>query len=358
MAARAAAARAPALDHDGAYPAEDIAGLAELGLLAAPVPVRFGGQGLGSERLGSGELLEVLRLLGRGSLSVGRLYEGHVNAWRLVARCGDPGQQRRLAADTRAGMMLAVWNTAPPEGLRLEREAGGYRLEGAKSFASGAGFIERPLVTARTEDGAVRMVVVRLDRADQARADLAGWQAQGMRASASGRFDFSGLRVRDDDLIGGPGDYEREPDFSAGAWRFAAVQLGGIEALVEATLDHLRATGRGEDANQRARVGQMALAVGTASLWLERAAEIAGRPGGNEADLLAMVRLSRLAVERAGLDVLELAQRSIGVPAFLRPHPAERIGRDLATYLRQPAPDKALAEAAGHVLEAGAWPWR
>ncbi|MDB5373967.1 MAG: cyclic nucleotide-binding protein, partial [Belnapia sp.] len=67
---------------------------------------------------------------------------------------------------------------------------------------------------------------------------------------------------------------------------------------------------------------------------------------------VAFVNLARLAVERAALEALTLVQRSIGLQAFLHPSPAERIARDLATYLRQPAPDRALAMAAATVLAA------
>ena len=75
---------------------------------------------------------------------------------------------------------------------------------------------------------------------------------------------------------------------------------------------------------------------------------------------VAYVNLARLAVERAALDVLEHTHRSIGLAGFLRTHPVERLSRDLATYLRQPAPDRALAQAAAYVLAsadpaAGLW---
>jgi hypothetical protein len=36
---------------------------------------------------------------------------------------------------------------------------------------------------------------------------------------------------------------------------------------------------------------------------------------------------------------------------LMRPHPIERISRDLATYLRQPGPDRALTTAAAWMLE-------
>lgn len=37
--------------------------------------------------------------------------------------------------------------------------------------------------------------------------------------------------------------------------------------------------------------------------------------------IVATINLVRLAVERAGLDVLQLAQRSVGLQGFLRGHP-------------------------------------
>ena len=194
-----------------------------------------------------------------------------------------------------------------------------------------------------------RMVLVPLERDE--RADLSGWTAQGMRASATGAVDFTGLRVTSEDLIGQPGDYAAEPDFSAGAWRFAAVHCGGIEAVLAALRDHLRRTGRGADPHQAARLGQAAMATETARLWVDAAAARAEAPDAGT-DAVAHVGLARLAVERAALDVLELAQRSVGLGAFMRPNPTERVMRDLATYLRQPAPDRVLTGAAGFVLGA------
>jgi hypothetical protein len=66
--------------------------------------------------------------------------------------------------------------------------------------------------------------------------------------------------------------------------------------------------------------------------------------------LVAYVNLARLAVEAAAFDLMQLAQRSVGLQAFMRPNPIERISRDLATYLRQPGPDRALTDAAAWVL--------
>ncbi|KAB1070217.1 acyl-CoA dehydrogenase family protein [Methylobacterium planeticum] len=352
-AAHRAADRAAGQDHDGGFPAEDVADLARLGLLAGPVPRRAGGAGLGEEP-GAADLAAVLRRVGAGSLALGRIYEGHVNALQLVARYGDAAQRETLFRDARDGHLFGVWNTEPGQGgLALRPEAGGFRLEGRKTFASGAGRITRALVTARTEPGAPPLMLV-VPLAPDTRHDLSDWRAHGMRASATGALDFTGLRVGPETILGEPDDYHRQPHFSGGAWRFAAVQLGGIDAVLDAWRGHLAATGRGVDAHQLARLGEGALAAETAQLWVSRAAEIVAEDRLAPDAVVAYVNLARLAVERAGLEVLQLAQRSVGLQGFLRDHPLERLARDLATYLRQPAPDRALVGAAGHVLAAGA----
>ena len=109
-------------------------------------------------------------------------------------------------------------------------------------------------------------------------------------------------------------------------------------------------TGRGKDPHQAARLGQAVMAVETARLWAERAAFLAEVDNKDAEATVAYVNLARLAVERAALDLMELVQRSIGLSSFIRPHPIERMVRDLATYLRQPAPDRALVSAAEWVL--------
>ncbi|MEA1831379.1 acyl-CoA dehydrogenase family protein [Methylobacterium durans] len=349
QAAAAAADRAPATDRDDGFPVDDVANLGRLGLLAAPLPRASGGVGLG-EAEAAATLLEVLRLVGYGSLALGRIYEGHVNALQLVLRYGTAGQHARLFADSRDGHLFGVWNTESREGLALVQTADGRALRGGKTFASGAGFVSRALVTARPAPGEPPlMLVVALDRGE--RADLSAWRAHGMRASATGTVDLTGLPVTQADILGGPDDYHAEPHFSGGAWRFAAVQLGGIEAVLDAWRSHLRQTGRGEDPHQLARLGAGAGAAETARLWVARAAERVAAGAEEPARTVAYVNLARLAVERAGLDVLEMAQRSVGLQGFLRDHPLERLGRDLATYLRQPAPDRALTLAARHVLD-------
>lgn len=338
----------PGLDRHGAFPVAGLAVLREAGLLRATLPAGEGGAGL-CEPGRTETLRDVLSAVGRHSLVLGRLYEGHVNAHGLVLRYGGEAARARLGEDARAGRLSGVWNTEPAEesgeGLVLH----GRMLAGCKTYASGAGFVTRPLVTARLPDGRRQMVIADLD--DGGRADLSGWRAHGMRASASGRLDFDGYVVGDANLIGEPDDYQRQPYFFCGAWRFLAVQSGGLQGVFEAHRAHLRLTGRGQDPHQLARLGQAAAAVETARAAVRRAAEAARDAEARPEAAIAAVGLARGIVERAGLEGLELAQRSVGLSGYLEPHPLERRMRDLATYLRQPGPDYALVGAARFLLD-------
>lgn len=362
------ATEAPALDEEGRFPAEAFGRIAAAGLLAAPLPRALGGLGLGSEPGRTLPLLQILKALGRGDLSVARIYEGHVNALFLIHLFGNNAQRQRAAADARDGRLFAVWNTEGSDGVRLTPRppaAGspnhaGYHLEGSKLFTSGSLSIDRALISGALPDGGWQLCLVPIDALDL-EADSSAWRPLGMRASVSHRVDFSGITVPAEALIGAPGDYHRQPWLSGGAIRFAAAQLGAAEALFDALRQELRSRDRAGDPFQRVRAGEAAIAVRSGDLWLRDAAAVLdaipaafrAAPAADEATtarVVAHANLTRMAIETACLRTLELVERSIGMRGLLRPHPVERIGRDLRLYLRQPAPDSALATAGAYVL--------
>jgi alkylation response protein AidB-like acyl-CoA dehydrogenase len=228
-------------------------------------------------------------------------------------------------------------------------------LAGGKSFASGAGLVAYALVTARHPDGGRQMLV--LPMADHAgRIDRGSWQPMGMRASMSFHVDLDGLAVDSDAFLGAADDYLAEPWFSAGCIRFLAVQLGGALALLRTVHGHLRRTGRAGDPYQIERFARMRVAVETGRLWLDRAAAAFDGTGTAE-EIIGTANMARHAVEQASTLTMELAGRSVGVQGMLAPHPLERLMRDLSTYMRQPAPDAALASVARAALAQDELPW-
>lgn len=309
--------RAARLDREAAFPAEEVSRLRERGALL-PLP--------------PGTLTDVLVRTGQGNLSVGRIFEAHVNALHLIGRYGG-----RPFDDA----LYALWVTDPPAGALSMRRAGDrIYLSGGKQFCSGAGHAQAALVTATDTNGDVRMLTIRLGIGETVTplpSPLAG-----MRAAVTGAVDFTGCDVPASALLGEPGDYLREPEFSAGAWRGSAVACGGLIALVDHAIAQLAASGRLTSPHAEARVGHALIARDTARMWVDRAAGADGDTG----HIVATVGLARIAVETACLEAMTLLQRSLGLSAFRQGSAVELICRDLVTYLRQPAPDEVLTESA------------
>jgi alkylation response protein AidB-like acyl-CoA dehydrogenase len=341
--ARKAAGRA---DETGAIELSVLTALCESGLTIAMFGPVLGGAGLGDVEQQQ-TLCTILRMIGAADLSLARLFEGHANAVMLVSRYGTEAQIASLAEDVRRGALSGVWGAEDAAGLRRVRRGDCWALDGDKILASGAGFIERPLVTVGSAEG---QLLYLLTLKPGERSDPASWVPLGMKATASGRVSLTGIIVGQPEQIGFPGDFMRQPFFSAGAWRFCAAQLGAMERLAELYAEQLRTRGRDGDPYQLERVAQCAAACGTALFWIEEAARRFGDESLEPSAVVAFVNLTRMVTERAALDVLERVQRGVGLPAFMRTNPIERIGRDLSTYLRQPVPDLAMSDAARAVL--------
>ncbi|MDO9413289.1 MAG: acyl-CoA dehydrogenase family protein [Pseudolabrys sp.] len=311
------------------------------GLAMSPFPEAHGGAGL-SAASKQHELCTVLRLIGGGDLSWARLFEGHVNAVSLVCRYGTETQVRSLANAVAGGALSAVWGADDAAGLKIVLVDGRVELNGCKILASGAGMLTRPIVTAMATDGQVMCL---LDLADDAEVDLSGWAAQGMRSTATGAVQLTGIKIGNDERVGAAGDFMRQPHFSGGSWRFCAAHLGAMERLVDLFREHLVSRKRADDPYQLQRVADCVAAVTTARFWIEEAARRLGAEEDDAASIVAFANMTRMVTERAALDVMEAVQRGVGLMAFIRPSPIERICRDLATYLRQPVPDLAMSDA-------------
>ncbi len=192
-------------------------------------------------------------------------------------------------------------------------------------------------------------------------SDANWWEPMGMRATASYKIDFSGVELDESALIGKPGDYYRQPWLSAGVIRFAAVQLGGAEALFDETRKYLQKLDYTNDPYQKERIGKMAIAIETGNLWLRGASDlVAGyapifggyptRTYPNADQLVAYTNMVRTAIEQICIDVMQHCERCVGTRGLLPPSPIERIIRDLTLYLRQPAFDAALSSAGQYAL--------
>ncbi len=332
-------------------PTREIERFAKLGLLTAPLARKLGGLGLGIDPGTHITLLRLLTIIGGADLALGRIYEGHVNGLLLVQRYGSEEQQQELAEACRDGQLSGVWNTGAPQLLNLQPQGDHFRFEGVKTFATGAAFVQRPIVTAEIPQRGWQMTLPHMD-ALGATIDRSFWHPLGMESSESFGVDFTGGTISHRELIGKPGDFYRDPMFRGGAIRFAAVQAGAVLRLHTMFAHWLEETRRGEDPYQLARLGEIAISAQEAILWVQRAAVVAEQSFYRDEQehiwhMVECANMTRLAIERIATEVMQRVATGVGAHGLLQPQRFERILRDLTMYLRQPAPDQAL-KAVGH----------
>ena len=288
-------------------------------------------------------LFECLFEVGKCDLSVGRIYEGHINGLELIKFYGSPAQKDFYFKEAQKGKIFGVWNTEMnSEAVNATIKKDTLTLNGAKTFCSGALNIDHAIITA-TIKGLKQMLLIPLKDFPRLEEDWSLWRPMGMKNSVSCRIDFTGLEISKESMLGESNDYEKQPVFSGGATRFAAVQLGGVEAVMNATLEHLKKLSRTGDPYQQKRVGTMAIQLKSGKFWLEEAQRRDDNSGDlSSEEVVNFANMMRSAVLEISENILQLAERSVGIQGFMKGHPLEKVYRDLKVYLKQPGPDLAL----------------
>lgn len=340
-------------DETSSFPHQEFSWLDEAGLLEVTLP----SEPLDYQQKSTAHLLHLLKLVGKGNLSVGRIYEGHINALYLVHLFGKEQQKQRWYDALRQSKhIFGVWNTQAQDGVSIIKQPHGkYQLTGAKTFCSGAAWVTRPIVPGALidENGKQlgwQMCIVPMEKVSPEAIDPSFWKPLGMKSSVSYKISFEGIEIEEDDLLGAPNDYHQQPYFSGGAIRFAAVQLGGAEAIFDATRRYLQELQRTADPYQQMRLGEMAILIESGNLWLQQAGEQADRHD-EATTTINYANMTRTAIEKICIETMQLAERCVGARGLLQPHPFSRLHADLTTYLRQPAPDAALAQVGQYVAQ-------
>ena len=345
---------AVASDHEEMFPHSEFELIRNAGLLHAQLEKST----LQFDNRQSNNILAILSTIGSLSLPVGRIYEGHINALQLIELFGtDLQKQKYFKGVFENQSLFGVWNTQDENGLRIKDIGNGqFRLDGSKTFCSGAGWIQNPVITGEFDSDNYKgwqMFILPNDQLSKVQVDSSFWKPLGMRASASYRINFSGIIIEKEDMLGPVDAYYQEPYFSGGAIRFAAVQLGGAQAILEETHQFLRSLQRTNDPFQRARVAEITYLVETGELWINRAGLKTDQCMSSEngiKELVIYAHMTRTVINEICLRCLRLAEHCVGARGLMRPHALERIHRDLITYTKQPAPDAILTSVGEYVL--------
>jgi alkylation response protein AidB-like acyl-CoA dehydrogenase len=341
-------------EQSGRMPAEEILLLKKSGMLNIVLP----GHELDFNNNRTDELLRLLKDVGRSNGAIGRIFEGHINTLYLIHLYADEEQRAYWYNEVEVNKkMFGVWNTDGKTGISFQVTDNDLLIDGAKGFCSGADLVDYALIGGKTDqpasDSDWQMVIVPMKEVEEYRIDRNSWQPMGMKASVSYTIDFSGIRLSPKSLLGQPGDYLKSPYFLGGSIRFAAVQLGMAEAVYNKTLEFLRGLNRLEDPFQKMRIGKMAMAIQTGQLWIEKGGQNFDEWKENETfykRLVAYANLNRLTIEAVCLEVMQQSTLCVGAKGLMGPGDLERWHRDLSYYLRQPAPDATLQNAAGYLI--------
>ncbi len=362
---RALAATAVARDRAGGTAKAERDAIRRSGLLTLAVPTAFGGQGAGWP-----EILGAVRSLARVDSSLAHLFAFQHLMVASVLLYGHPGQQDQLLTATANGPLF--WGNALnplDRRTRLTADGGGFRLNGVKSFCSGASDSDLLLVSADDADGVLR--VLALPTARPGVAVLDDWDNMGQRQTDSGTVTFTDVPVEADDLLGPPGPYggpaaSLRPCVAQAI--LASIYLGIAEgALAEAaafTRDQSRpwrtsgVASAAEDPYVLRHYGEFHVAVAGADALAERAlARLQqawdGRatltPEQRGATALAIATF-KVAAARAALDVSNRLFEVTGARATAARHGFDRFWRNVRTHSLHDPIDYKLKELGNWAL--------
>jgi alkylation response protein AidB-like acyl-CoA dehydrogenase len=264
------------------------------------------------------KLLEI----GREDLSLARLAEAHVDALAILSEAGtDPPAP---------GMLYGVWaSESKQHQLTLHCSDGKWLLSGVKMFCSGAGLVDRALVTVRTLEP--RLLDVNLSgQTSTITIDASDWIAGAFAETQTATVTFHNTVVAEEDFVGGPNWYLTRPGFWHGACGPAACWAGGAIGLVDYALDQGR-----DDAHGLAHLGAMSADEWALRAFLEAAGdEIDHHPDDPKEACIRALRVRHLVVQACN-DVLSRLPRAFGPRPLAYDAHISRCCQELGLYITQ-----------------------
>ena len=355
------AARAAAHDRDGTFPADDFADLRAAGFFGLMAPERLGGAGAGFA-----DYAAIAYELARGNGATALIFNMHASVTgalsgvtdELAEALGLPPEALRARDDylraAAGGAWYAVAMSERGVGSRLSQMStryrpvdGGFRIEGAKTFCSGAGNADAYLVAARSADEPEKVSQFLVPAGEGLRVEPT-WDALGMRATASHDLHVN-VTVPTGALLGGVEGLALVVAQLAPHWMvasYAAVYVGVARASVDAAIEHVNERKLAHLPAIRARIGRADAAVAAAHLAvLEAARRVDAAPGDTETN--RWVWRAKLLAGTTAAEVAASMLEAAGTSAMRRGHPLERLYRDARAGSLQPATSDVCADWLG-----------
>ena len=354
----AMAERADQHDREASFPKADFDDLRAEGLLGLMVPEHLGGKGAGFAGYA-----DVAYELAQGNAATALIFNMHCCVTGALASTPDELARAMGAPESFFGWRVEVLRAAANGALYLvamsERGAGsrfskvtttyepegdGWRIQGSKTFCSGAGHGDAYVVVARRGDTISQFLVPATDGMTVEQT----WDPLGMRATASNDLHLDVLAPRDA-LLGGVEGLALLLARLSPQWlvaSYAAVYAGIARAAIDEAARQLTARDLHSLPAVRMRLGRADAAAEAAWLATREAARLVDESPGDPRTNRAVYRAKLLAGDTAH-DVTASMLEACGTSATRRGNPLERMFRDARCGALQPATSDVCADWLG-----------
>jgi alkylation response protein AidB-like acyl-CoA dehydrogenase len=278
--------------------------------LVADFDLPHPGEGRTADRWGA--LAEVARR----DVSVARVVEAHVDAVSILHEAGlEPTPEA----------LYGVWAAEEPgRALAFETD----RIRGVKPFCTGAGLVDRALVTARSDAG---VVLAEIDaRHPSIVYDTDDWSTPAFAATctATARLDMPTIR-----RVGSVGWYLDRVGFWHGACGPAACWAGGVLGLVDQAV--ATAAGKRAEPHLDAHIGALVALGWELGAVLDRAGDEIDDAPDDPGAARRRARIVRHLVDRAATEAIERFGRALGPRPLIRDGDVARRIAEVQLYVRQ-----------------------
>jgi alkylation response protein AidB-like acyl-CoA dehydrogenase len=344
--------RSTAAERDRANqaPRAEIELLRENELFQVQEPPAYGGAGLSYA-----QAAQITRRIARGDTSIAHLIGYHYAQTRIAPLFGTPEQadaQSRKNGERRL-FWGGVQNPRGGSALELTRDGDGFRLNGHRTFASGASLGDQLSITAIL-DGNLAFVSIPGGR--EGFTALDNWDNMGQRLTDSGGVELHNVRVERAEILGPDpiGGQELTPyqTLVTPHWQLAFVNfyIGTAEGAIEEALEWTRANAfpwetsgvdrASDDAYILERVGEIVSEVRAAALLADRAGDAlqAALDTGpaltaeQRAEAAVAIYEAKVVTTRVGLDAASRLFEVQGARATTAAYGFDRHWRNLRTH--------------------------
>ena len=331
---------AVAIDRSGEFPRDVMKKLGEVGLLGVTLSADYGGGGQSALTA----VLCIAELARFSPIIAAPVFESSVGPVRVIQSHGTDAQKETIIPFVcRGEKSVSVCMTEPGAGsdltalsTKLVPDGDGYRLNGRKTFISGAGEASHYLVYCRYGDtpGYKGIGAILLEEGREGFSFGRQEEFMGLRGMPSCDLVFGDVPVREEDIVLRAGEFRKlMTTFDMERCGNSAMCLGIAEAAldeVKAYVVERKAFGRPlcEFQAIQNQIVEMAVALDAAKLLVYRAAQGAGRgfPSMYES-AMAKYNANRMVAE-----VTSSAMEVLGGYGYSKEFPLERMHRDALAW--------------------------